>query len=117
MSPLSRSCPVAMTPTFDTGTSEPVSGECAGQEDKWWETLCQSRWEEVQTPCQGPVGTGRKQPARSDQAWTPHLGQFWPRGLGDCSHQDLIRALGAVRVPSLSIPSQPFYLSKALQVL
>lgn len=29
MSPRPHSCPVAMTPTFATGTSEPVSGECA----------------------------------------------------------------------------------------
>lgn len=28
MSPLPHFCPVAMTPTFATGTSEPVSGEC-----------------------------------------------------------------------------------------
>lgn len=75
--------------------------------------LCQSQWEEVQTPCQGRVGSSRQGQIKLGlPPW-----QFWPRGLGERSRQDLIRALGAVRVPPISILSQPVYLSKALQIL
>lgn len=57
--------------------------------------------EGAETACPGAA-------SRSGEAYTPRLGQSWPWGLGASSHQALIRALGAVRVPLLDILAQPF---------